>query len=306
MDKKDLISIKDLNAKEIKEFFVSAAKMKKNPKKYSNSLKGKSIGLLFQKPSNRTRVSFEVGTYQLGAHCMYLGPDQIKLGERESIKDVAKTLSKYLDAIVARTFSHDDFLQLAEHSTVPLINALTDLLHPCQALADIFTIKEKKSKTEKITVAYIGDGNNVSHSLIYGCAKMGINLNIATPFNYAPNKEIIEDAKIFISDADTKITLFDQPYAAVKDVDIIYTDVWASMGQEAQAEERKKVFKDYQVNSKLISNAKKDCLFMHCLPAHRGDEITDEVIDSESSIVFDQAENRLHVQKAILLALLKK
>ena len=305
MNKKDLISIKDLSIKEIEGIFALAQGVKRNPKKYSNSLKGKSIGLIFQKPSNRTRVSFEVGAWQLGAHGMYLGPEEIKLGERESIKDVARTLSRYLDAIIARTFSHEDLINLAKYATVPAINGLTDLLHPCQALADIYSIKEKKTKLKRIRLAYIGDGNNVCHSLIYGCAKMGINLNIATPLGYEPDNKILKESETFAIETNTKISLSNDPYIAIKDVDIVYTDVWVSMGQETEAEARKNIFRDYQINSKLLKSAKKNCLFMHCLPAHRGEEVTDEVIDSKNSIVFDQAENRLHVQKAILISLLK-
>ena len=305
MNKKDLISIKDLSIKEIEGIFALAQGVKRNPKKYSNSLKGKSIGLIFQKPSNRTRVSFEVGAWQLGAHGMYLGSEEIKLGERESIKDVAKTLSRYLDVIIARTFSHEDLINLARYATVPVINGLTDLLHPCQALADIYSIKEKKTKLKRITLAYIGDGNNVCHSLIYGCAKMGINLNIATPLGYEPDNKILKESETFAIETNTKISLSNGPYIAIKDADIVYTDVWASMGQEEEAEAKKNIFRDYQINSKLLKSAKKNCLFMHCLPAHRGEEVIDEVIDSENSIVFDQAENRLHVQKAILISLLK-
>jgi len=305
MNKKDLISIKDLSSNEIEKIFTLTDNIKRSPGKYSNTLKGKSIGLLFQKPSNRTRVSFEVGAWQLGAHCTYLGSEEIKLGERESTKDVARTLSRYLDAVIARTFSHEDLMDLAKYATVPVINGLTDLLHPCQVLADIYTIRENKSKLKAVTVSYIGDGNNVCHSLIYGCAKMGINLNIATPLGYEPDSKILKNAKTFASKTGAKISVSNDIYIAVKDADIVYTDVWASMGQEEEAEAKKNIFRDYQINSKLLKSAKKDCLFMHCLPAHRGEEVTDEVIDSKNSIVFDQAENRLHVQKAILISLLK-
>jgi len=302
MKKNDLISIKDLKIKDIENIFALAYSIKKNQKKYSNSLKGKSVGLVFQKPSNRTRVSFEVGSWQLGAQCIYLGPQEIKLGRRESTKDVARTLSRYLDLIVARTFSHEDLMNLAKYATSPVINGLTDLLHPCQALADIYTIKEKKHKLKGITLAYIGDGNNVCHSLLYGCGKVGIGLNIATPSGYEPDYKIVKNARSLTKN---KISVSNDPYVAIKDADVVYTDVWASMGQETEADLRKKVFRKYQINSQLLSKAKKNCLFMHCLPAHRGEEVTDEVIDSKNSIVFDQAENRLHVQKAILIMLLE-
>jgi ornithine carbamoyltransferase len=295
---KDLICIKDLSSKDMEDIFALAAKLKQNKSAFSGKLKGKSVALIFQKPSNRTRVSFEVGVWQLGGNCIYLGPDEINLGVRETVEDAAKTLSRYLDAIVARTFKHSDVLDLAKYSKIPIINGLTDLLHPCQALADLFSIKEKLGKLKGINLAYIGDGNNVCHSLMYGCAKVGANLKIATPKGYEPNKNIIRDSKTPLRN------ISHDPNEAVKDVDVVYTDVWASMGKESEAAKRKKIFKNFQVNSKLVSKAKKNYIFMHCLPAHRGEEVSGEIIDSKHSIVFDQAENRLHVQKAILLLLL--
>ncbi len=303
--KKSFVTIKDLAIEEIDYIFDLTSKMKHKEEDFGLPLAGKTLGLIFQKPSNRTRVSFEVGMTQLGGHSIYLGPETIKLGVREKTSDIAKTLSRYLSGIVARTFSHDDILELAESSTIPIINGLSDLLHPCQGLADLYTIKEKSQVLNGVKLAYIGDGNNVLHSLLYGCSKMGVDVSIATPKGYAPNKDILKQTINYASAQGGKIKLYDNPRLAVKDADVIYTDVWASMGQESEAKKRKKDFKGYQVNSKLLSLAKPDCIVMHCLPAHRGEEITDEVIDGANSVVFDQAENRLHVQKAILLMLLK-
>lgn len=296
--KKDLISVKDLTAKEIEDIFALTDKLKKDKAKFSQALAGKTLALIFQKPSNRTRVSFEVGMYQLGGNSIYLAPHEINLGVRESIEDVAKTLSRYVDGIVLRTFEHKNVLEMAKHATLPVINGLSDFSHPCQALADIYTIKEKLKNLKGITLAYVGDGNNVCHSLLFACSKLGINMNVSSPKGYEPQKSVLEATK--------KVAhLFNNPFEAVKGVDVIYTDVWASMGQEKEAEERKKVFKDFQINKNLVKLAKKDVLIMHCLPAHRGEEITAEVMDSKNSIIFDQAENRMHVQKAILIKLLK-
>lgn len=299
-----MISVKDLSAEEIGEVFALTDELKKDKDKYSNALKGKTLALIFQKPSNRTRVSFAVGMFQLGGSSVYLGPDEINLGIREAIKDVAATLSRYVDAIVLRTFEHKNVAELAKYSTVPVINGLSDLTHPCQALADLYTIREKLGSFKEYTLVYVGDGNNVTHSLLYACSKVGLNLNIATPQKFKPNKEVIEEAQNLASVSGAKIKLTTSPEDACKGADIIYTDVWTSMGQEKEAKVRRKIFKDFQVNKRLVSLAKHNCLIMHCLPAHRGEEITDEVIDSKNSIVFDQAENRLHVQKAILLKLL--
>lgn len=303
--KKDLISLKDLSAAEINKIFALTESIKNSPKKYATCLKGKSLCLVFQKPSNRTRVSFEVGMYELGGYSLYLGPGEINLGVREPVKDAAKTLSRYVDGIVLRTFEHKNLLEMAKHSTAPVINGLTDFSHPCQGLADIYTIKEKFKKFKGVNLAYLGDGNNVCHSLLYGCAKVGINISVAAPQGYQPDETAVKESKAFAKATNAKINLTNNPEEAVKDADVIYTDVWASMGEEDEAEQRKEIFKDYKIDSQLMAKAKKNCLFMHCLPAHRGQEVTDEVIDSENSIVFDQAENRLHVQKAILLLLLR-
>ena len=294
--KKNFIAIKDLTKNEIDEIFSLATELKLNRKTHDAKLKNKTLGLIFEKPSNRTRVSFEVGMNELGGHTIYLSENEIKLGKREAIKDAASVLSRYLDCIVARTFSHNRLLEIAKHSSVPVINGLTDLLHPCQALSDLFTIKEKKG-LKNITLTFMGDGNNVLNSLLYGCSKMSIKINIACPKGYEPNKDVLKEAG-------EKVKLFSSAKDAIKDADIIYTDVWASMGQEKEHKKRLKIFKNFQVNSSILKLAKKDALVMHCLPAHRGEEITDEVLDGKQSIVIDQAENRLHVQKAILVKLL--
>ncbi len=295
--KKDLISIKDLSSEEILEIFSLTDKLKKNKNKFSKVLTGKTLALIFQKPSNRTRVSFEVGMYQLGGNSLYLSPGEINLGVRESIADVAKTLSRYVDGIVLRTYEHGNLLEMAKYSTVPVINGLSDFSHPCQALADVYTIKEKLNDFKGKLLAYVGDGNNVCNSLLFACAKVGLNIHVATAKGFEPDKAALRETKKVAK-------TFYNPEEAVKDADVIYTDVWVSMGQEKELEKRRKIFKDFQLNCKLVKLAKKGALIMHCLPAHRGEEITDEVIDSKNSIVFDQAENRMHVQKAILIKLL--
>jgi len=295
--RKHLLTIKDLTVSEINEIFTLAGELKAKRKTHEKLLNGRVLGLIFGKPSNRTRVSFEVGMFELGGNTVYLGSDEIRLGKREAVKDAARVLSRYLDCIVARTFLHTRLLEIAQYATVPVINGLTDLLHPCQALSDIFTIKEKKG-LKGVTMAFIGDANNVLSSLLYGCSKVGIKVNVASPKGYGPKKEILKDAG-------SGVTLFNSAKDAVKGVDIVYTDVWTSMGQEKEYKKRLKRFRGFQLNSDLLSLAKKDALVMHCLPAHRGEEITDEVLDGRQSIVIDQAENRLHVQKAILVKLLK-
>ncbi|MGE5197569.1 MAG: ornithine carbamoyltransferase [Deltaproteobacteria bacterium] len=301
---KDLVSIKDLADGEIEDLFNLTAELKKDRVKFNKTLSGKTLALIFQKPSNRTRVSFAVGMYQLGGYSIYLGPDEINLGVRESIQDVAKTLSRYVDGIVLRTFAHKNVLEMAKYADVPVINGLSDFSHPCQALADIYTVKEKLRDLQEITFAYIGDGNNVCNSLLYTCAKLGINMNVGAPKGYEPDRKVLEEAKKSSASKNKKINLFSDPAKAAERADVIYTDVWTSMGQEKEAVKRRKIFKDFQINGKLVKLAKKDVMIMHCLPAHRGEEITDEVIDSPNSVVFDQAENRLHVQKAILIKLL--
>jgi ornithine carbamoyltransferase len=299
--KKSLISIKDLTKEELGSILGLAKKVKRKPNSYKNALSGKTVALIFQKPSSRTRVSFEAGMRQLGGHAIYLDESHIKFGHREPVKDIAATLSRYVDGIIARTFSHEDLIELGSHASIPVINGLSNLLHPCQALGDMFTILERVPNFKKVKLVYLGDGNNVLHSLIHVAGKMGMPLTIATPKGYEPNKDILEYGKSL-----TDLTLLNDAMKAVEGADIIYTDVWASMGQEGEHEKRLASFSKFQVNSALVSVAKKNCLIMHCLPAHRGEEITDSVLEGPNSIVFDQAENRLHVQKAILILLLGK
>jgi len=302
--KKDLIAIKDLTPAEILTLLKSAAELKKSKNRISQQLKGKVVALIFQKPSNRTRVSFEVGVYQLGGRCIYMNPGEINLGKRETAADVARTLSRYVDAIVARTFRQEDVDDLAKYASIPVINGLSDLYHPCQALADILTIQEKFKKFKNVTVAYVGDGNNVCHSLMVGCAKVGVNVNIATPVGYEPNSEVTATAQVAAQKSGSRIMITQSPKEAVKNTQVIYTDVWTSMGQEEETQKRLKDFQGFQINTELLAGAAKDHIFMHCLPAHRGEEVTNEVIESKHSVVFDQAENRLHAQKAILLFLM--
>jgi ornithine carbamoyltransferase len=297
----------DLSSDEIVEILLSAKELKelKRPKQ---TLRGKVLGMIFQKSSTRTRVSFEVAMYQLDGYALFLNAQDLQLSRGEAIRDTAKTLSRYLDGIVVRAYHHQDVVELAKESTIPVINGLSDLLHPCQVLADIFTIAEKKGKLSSLTpkglsgieIAFVGDGNNVANSWINGAARLGMKLVISTPPGYEPDKKIFGEGVKLAKARGAEIKLSCDPEEAVEKADVIYTDVWVSMGMEKEREKRLEVFKPYQVNEQLISKAKKDVLVMHCLPAHRGEEITDEVLDGPNSIVFDQAENRLHVQKAIL------
>ena len=306
MKVKDLITIKDLSISDIEEIFALTAKLKGEGKiSKDEPLKGKTLGLIFQKPSLRTKVSFAAAMAQLGGTAIYLAPEEVKLGEREEIKDVARTMARYLDGIVARTFRHDDIVELAEYSSVPVINGLSDFSHPCQALSDLFTVKEKKGKVKGVKIAFVGDGNNVCNSLLMTSARVGADITVATPKGYEPDKEVVKISSDFAAVTGAKVWLTADPRKAVEGADVIYTDVWTSMGQEKETNKRLKVFKDFQINEKLCSKAKKDYIIMHCLPAHRGEEISDESLESPHSVVFDQAENRLHVEKAILLLLLK-
>ncbi len=302
MKGKSLVSINDLSQEEIWQIFElsSSLKLKQITGEQHHLLTGKTLGMIFSKPSTRTRISFEVGIYQLGGIGLYFGPNDLQLKRSESIPDTAKVLSRYLSGIMIRTFDHQDVVDLAKYASIPVINGLTDLLHPCQVLTDLFTIYEKKKVLSGLKLAYVGDGNNMAHSLLHGCSKVGMNISIASPKDYQPNKQIVDNALKNAKSSGSKIEITEDPVKAVKNADIIYTDVWASMGQESESEKRKKIFKNYQVNPKLIKNAKEDYLFMHCLPAHRGDEVVDEVADSPNSVIFDEAENRLHVQKAIM------
>lgn len=303
--KKDILAISDLSTSDIREILDLAAKVKASRAKYACALKGKTLGLIFQKPSNRTRVSFEIGMVQLGGYALYLGPGEIDMGVRESVKDVACVLSRYLDGIVARTYKHRDIKDLASYANIPVINGLSDFAHPCQALSDIFTIKEHFGSFKGLALAYVGDGNNVLNSLMCASATVGLDIRVATPKGYEPSKETMLLAKLFTKESGSSVELMNDPEAAVRGADILYTDVWVSMGQESQAKKRLKAFRNFQVNDRMLKLANKDCIVMHCLPAHRGQEITDSVIDSRHSVVYDQAENRLHVEKAILLKLLK-
>lgn len=303
--KKDLLSISDLEAKDIQAILELTEKVKRDKAGYVESLKGKCLGLIFQKPSNRTRVSFEIGMVQLGGYAVYLGPSEIDMGGRESVKDVACVLARYLDGIVARTYKHEDVEQLAKYARVPVINGLSDLAHPCQSLSDIFTIKERFGQFKGVTLSYIGDGNNVLNSLMSLAARVGLDMRVATPKGYEPLKEIVAAAKSFAEESGSKLSYSNDPELAARNADVIYTDVWVSMGQEKEAKSREKVFRDFQINDKILKLANKRAIVMHCLPAHRGQEITDSVIDSKNSVVYDQAENRMHTEKAILLLLLK-
>jgi ornithine carbamoyltransferase len=300
--KKDFLSIAELTREEILEIFDLTRELKEKTYKRQKHhlLEGYSLAMIFAKPSARTRISFETGIYQLGGMALYLSPQDIGIGTREAAKDVGRVISRYNDLIMARLFAHSDIEELAEYSTVPVINGLTDYNHPCQVMADAFTILEHRGRLEGMKIAYIGDGNNVANSWINFATKVPFHLVIGGPQNYQPDARTLENAR---AAGLSKIELIHDPVEAVKGADVVYTDVWASMGQEAEAEARKEVFMPYQLNSKLLSHAAKDVLIMHCLPAHRGEEITDEAMESDHSIVFDEAENRMHVQKAIMVKL---
>jgi len=300
--KRDILSVLDLQ-EDMGEVLGSAEKLKKS-KSGRQPLKGKTLAMVFEKSSTRTRVSFEVGTVQLGAHPLYINQKDTQLGRGETIEDTAKVLSRFVDGIVYRAYSHDNMVELAKNASVPVINALDDLEHPCQIAADLLTIKEKKGSFEGLKLAYIGDGNNVCNSLALGSAVMGMDFVAGCPAGYRPNKTILKKAAAIAQANKCSSTVVTDPAAAAEGVDVIYTDTWVSMGQEAEAEKKEKLFRPYQINKVLFSRAKKDCIFMHCLPAHRGEEVTADVIDGKNSVVFDQAENRLHAQKAILIKVL--
>lgn len=304
---KDLLSIHDLTTEEVWEILDLAQELKAMQKAgiEHRILEGKTLGMIFEKSSTRTRVSFETGMYQLGGQALFLSNRDLQIGRGEPIKDTARVLSRYLDGVMIRTFGHEIVEEFAQYADIPVINALTDLLHPCQALTDLLTAIEHKGKDLKgLKMAYIGDGNNMTHSLMYACAKVGINFASASPAGYEPKKEIIDNAKIDAARSGSTVEILNDPYAAAKDADILYTDVWASMGQEAQHDERVKIFKDYQINSDLLSAADKRAIVMHCLPAHRGEEIAEDVLEKNADVIFDEAENRLHTQKAIMALLM--
>jgi ornithine carbamoyltransferase len=301
--KKDLLSIYELETADFDRIWKKAARLKKLLKegKEHASLKGKTLGMIFDKSSTRTRISFEVGMYQLGGIALFLNSRDTQIGRGETIADSARMMSRYLNGIMIRTFAQASVEEFARYATIPVINGLTDLFHPCQILSDLFTIKEKKGSYERLKIAYIGDGNNIANSWIEAAARLPIQLVLACPKGYEPDREIMTKCA---KQASEGITLYNDPLEAARNADVLYTDVWTSMGQEAEDKERKKIFKNYSINKKLLGEAKKDAIVMHCLPAHRGEEITADVIDGPHSVVIDEAENRLHVQKAILEILL--
>ncbi len=304
---RDLLTLGDLTVEEIIQIleYAQTLKMRHLAGEEHRLLAGKNIAMIFQKPSLRTRVSFEIGANNLGAHAVYLAPGDIKLGEREGVADVAKVLSRYADCIVARVFAHQTVADLAEYASVPVINALCDTYHPCQVLADLLTIWEKKGEFEGLKLAFIGDGNNMSNSLMLGCGTVGMDVSVATPQNYEPNLRIVEKAREKASAKGGEILITSDPKEAIKDADVVYTDTWTGMGQEDEADKRKKDFAGYGLNTELVSRAAPDAIILHCLPARYGEEITFELVhDDPRSAVFDQSENRMHVQKAVLALLI--
>ena len=304
--KKDLVNLADLSADELWHILNVAQELKEEWQGGGNQpiLMGKTLAMVFQKPSLRTRVSFETGMLQLGGQALYLSPSEIQLGKRESVEDVARVLSRYVDCVMARVFAHSDIQTLAQYSSVPVINGLSDHNHPCQALADLFTILEKKSALRGLKLAWVGDGNNVLTSLLLGASKMGMDVAVATPRGFEPPTEVMQLAFRFAGENESAIEVGNDPHAAVRDADVIYTDVWTSMGQDVERQERLRIFPPYQVNAALVFGAAPDVIVMHCLPAHRGQEISGEVADGPHSVLFDQAENRMHAQKGLLAVLL--
>lgn len=300
---KDMLSIHDLSVDEVQEILALAKELKAKQKAGipHQLLKGKTLGMIFEKSSTRTRVSFETGMYQLGGQALFLSNRDLQLGRGEPIRDTARVLSRYLDGIMIRTYGHDRATEMAKWADIPVINALTDLLHPCQGLTDLLTIQEYKGKDLKgLKMAYVGDGNNMTNSFLYGCAKAGMTFVAATPEDYRPDAEVVKNALEDAKETGASLSLVTDPKEAVKDADIVVTDTWASMGQEAEHEERKKIFAPYQVNAELLKGADKRVIVMHCLPAYRGEEITADVFEANANVIFDEAENRLHTQKAIM------
>ncbi|TGE35825.1 ornithine carbamoyltransferase [Desulfosporosinus fructosivorans] len=299
---RDFISLHDFSQAELSCILDVAKELKADQKarRPHTVLQGKTLGMIFTKSSTRTRVSFEVGMYQLGGHALFLSGRDIQLGRGETIADTARVLSRMVDGIMIRTFSHQEVLDLAEFATIPIINGLTDLLHPCQVLADLMTIQEHKGRLAGLKLAYVGDGNNMAHSLMFGCAKMGLHVSIASPQGYKPDPLIVAMAQEDAKNNGGLVEVVDDPLEAIKGADVLYTDVWASMGQEEEAKVRKAAFEGYQINSNSLKLANQSAIVLHCLPAHRGEEITDDVIEGAQSVVFDEAENRLHAQKAIM------
>jgi len=302
MKGKSLASLYDLTKEEIEEILKTSELLKLQLLRGQEHLllKGKTLAMIFEKPSTRTRVSFEVGMWQLGGYALYLSSSDLQLGRGETIGDTAQVLSRYVDGIMARVFAHQTILDLVSYSKVPVMNGLSDFSHPCQGLADLFTVYEKKGRLSGLKLAYMGDGNNVAHSLIYGCSKVGMNITLGCPKGYEPDAQVVSRGKEEARKSGSDVIVTNDPNEAAKGADIIYTDVWASMGKEKEHDKRVKIFKPYQVNVQLVKEAKEDYLFMHCLPAHRGEEVTDEVADSKHSVIFDQAENRMHTQKGLM------
>ncbi|WP_145039250.1 ornithine carbamoyltransferase [Paenibacillus sp. Y412MC10] len=303
---RDMIELDEYSTEEIQFLLDSAIEIKrklKNGEVYQ-PLKGKTIGLIFEKSSTRTRVSFEAGMFQLGGHALFLSKNDIQLGRGEPISDTAQVMSRYLDGLMIRTFGHDNVVNLAKYASIPVINGLSDMAHPCQVLADLQTVLEHKGKLKGLKMAFIGDGNNMAHSLLIGGAKMGMHVAVASPKGYEADASIVKLSEEIAAQTGGKITITQDPLEAAKDADVIYTDVWASMGFEEEQAQREAAFADYQVNEELVKAAKPDYLFLHCLPAHRGEEVSEGVIDGANSVIFDQAENRLHAQKALMVALM--
>ncbi|HEY7512798.1 MAG TPA: ornithine carbamoyltransferase [Vicinamibacteria bacterium] len=305
MKQRHLLALKDYSREDLDEIFALARDVKARPKDYRDALRAKTLAMIFQKPSTRTRVSFEAGMFQLGGHALYLGADAIQLNRGETVADTARVLSRFVDAIMARVFAHQDVLDLARHGTVPVINGLSDLLHPCQALADYLTVLERRGSFRALKIAYVGDGNNVCHELMMGAVKLGMSFVAATPAGYEPNQLIVKSATRDAQrvGAPAPVVTAD-PMEAVEGADVVYTDTWTSMGQEAEAEARREAFQGFMVTPEMMAAAGPQAMFMHCLPAHRGEEVAAQVIDGPQSVVFEQAENRLHVQKAVLILLL--
>lgn len=306
MKGRDFLSIHDFTTEEVYRLLdlADALKAKQKRGEEHHLLKGKTLGMIFQKSSTRTRVSFEVGIWQLGGCGLFLNANDLQIGRGEPIADTARTLSRYVDGIMIRTYAHNDVVQLAKYADIPVINGLTDLLHPCQAMADLMTAREYKKELKGLKLAYIGDGNNVSHELMLAGAKVGMHISVASPAGYKPLDMIVKQAREDAAKTGARIEIVDDPFAAVQDADILYTDVWASMGQEQEQMKRAAAFKNYQIDEQLLQAAAPDAIVMHCLPAHRGEEITEAVIEGPQSVVFDEAENRLHAQKAIMAALM--
>jgi len=303
---RDFLGLSDYSPEEIRYLLDYAIELKRKRKagEVYQPLLGKTLGMIFEKSSTRTRVSFEVGMFQLGGHALFLSKNDIQMGRGETIRDTAQTMSRYLDGIIIRTFGHRNVIELARGATIPVINALSDRSHPCQALADYQTVLEMKGRLEGLKIAYIGDGNNMSHSLMMGAAKLGIHFASASPEGYDPDEVVVKNSRDVASQTGGRVDIVRDAREAVEGADIVYTDVWASMGFEEEQKERERAFASYQVNEELVATAKSDYLFMHCLPAHRGEEVTEGVIDGKHSVIFDEAENRLHAQKAIMAAIM--